>query len=327
LTLYLREEEVKELFSAKEAVASMEECFSKSGLGETAEKPRLQIDTNDGWLRVQAAAMLDENRMGFKAYSLTRNFGPRYLAYLYDSSSGELLSIMDADHLTMLRTAATCAVATKHLANEDASSIGLLGSGRLAKASLETILLVRPIKTLKVFSPTKEHREQFAKDAKNEYGLEATAVDEPKEAVKDCDIAVTATGNMTRAPLVFGGSFAVGTHINAIGAVGKGRAEIDSTAFKMAETVVVDSVEECVANSQELIDAMNLGVVAKSDLVELAWLVSSQATGRTSREEITLFKSQGSGLQDVVAASWVNNLAVKSHLGTEVGKIGSATRS
>jgi alanine dehydrogenase len=327
LTLYLREEEVKKVFSAKEAVSSMEDCFSKSGLGETAEKPRLQIDTNDGWLRVQAAAVLDQNRMGFKAYNFTKNFGPSYLVYLYNSSSGELISIMDADHLTMLRTAATCAVATKYLANEDASSIGLLGSGRLAKASLETILLVRPIMTLKVFSPTKEHREQFAEDAKNKYALEATAVDAPMEAVKDCDIVVTATGNMTRVPLVFGGSFPAGTHVNAIGAVGEGRAEIDSTTFKRAETVVVDSVEECVANSQELMDAMNLGLVAKSDLVELGWLVSSQATGRTSREEITLFKSQGSGLQDVVAASWVHKLAVKAHLGTEVGEIGRVTRN
>jgi ornithine cyclodeaminase/alanine dehydrogenase-like protein (mu-crystallin family) len=211
------------------------------------------------------------------------------------------------------------------LARKDSQVLGILGTGPQAKALVEAVSLVRPLKTVKVFSRTAAKREMFARDFEDS-NLDIVSVIEPKTAVRHSDVVGLATNNNTMNPIVFADWFSEGTHINAIGAVGKGRVELDDTIFQRSSKVVVDSLEECLQGSQEIINAIEAGVLDKDQLIELSDIISGKEKGRVSPDEITLFKSQGSGFQDVIIASKVYKLAKEEGLGKEIGEIGKALR-
>jgi ornithine cyclodeaminase/alanine dehydrogenase-like protein (mu-crystallin family) len=195
--------------------------------------------------------------------------------------------MMDGRLITEERTASVSAVATKHLARSDASVLALIGSGVQARSHLKALRLVRDFTDVRVWSP--RNADAFAK----EHGVTAAASAE--EAVRGASVIVTATGSTT--PVLRGEWLSPGAHINAVGAPRPDWRELDDEVLRRS-TIFVDSREACMKESGDVIAA---GKIAG----EIGEVVASTVAGRRSDDEITLFKSVGLAVEDVVTADYV----------------------
>ena len=210
---------------------------------------------------------------------------PTHMAtiFLADPETGAPLAVMDGTFITEMRTAAVSAAATKLLAPPDAKILSILGSGVQARSHVEALRLVRRFEEVRVWSLTKAHAEQFAKQ------IGATAMS-AEEVVRGADVVVTATSSKT--PVLRGTWLKAGCHVNAVGACRPDWRELDDEA--MREVVFVDSREAAMKESGDVILS---GAKIYADLGEaLAGKVPARAN------EITIFKSLGMAVEDIAAA-------------------------
>jgi thiomorpholine-carboxylate dehydrogenase len=203
--------------------------------------------------------------------------------FLCDPETGGPLAIMDGRLITEMRTAAVSAAATKLLAPRDATILAILGSGVQAHSHVEALRLVRNFEEIRVWSPTKEHAERFAK----EIGATATSVE---QAISGADVIVTATNSKT--PVLKGAWLKRGCHVNAIGACRPDWRELDDEA--MRNVVFVDSREGATKESG---DVMLSGANIHAELGEA---LAGKVPPRTN--ETTIFKSLGMAVEDIAAA-------------------------
>jgi alanine dehydrogenase len=209
------------------------------------------------------------------------------LIVMFRPETGEPRAVMDGRLITEMRTAAASAVATRLLARENASVLGILGSGVQAKSHLAALRHVRPFKEVRVWSP--RNAPAFAE----RHGLKAVASAE--EAVRGADVVVVAVSATT--PVLRGSWLSPGTHVNAIGATRPEWRELDDDLVTTAR-VFVDSREAALRESGDVI-------AAKSEVTEIGAVVTGVAPGRRNDHEITLFKSVGVAVEDVAAAALV----------------------
>jgi ornithine cyclodeaminase/alanine dehydrogenase-like protein (mu-crystallin family) len=212
---------------------------------------------------------------------------------LFRAETGEPLVTMDGRLITEERTAAVSAVATQLLARPDASVLALLGSGVQARSHLKALRLVRTFREVRVWSP--RHAGEFAR----EFGVRATATAE--EAVHGADVVVTATS--ARTPVLHGEWLSPGAHVNAVGAPRPDWRELDDAVFRRAR-LYVDSREAAPRESGDVIGS------GAAIFAELGEVVAGTRPGRQSHDEITLFKSLGLAVEDVVAADLVYRKAL-----------------
>ncbi len=206
---------------------------------------------------------------------------------LFQPETGAPLAIMDGRLITEMRTAAASAVATKCLARAESSVLAILGSGVQAGSHLEALRLVRPFWDVRVWSP------RNAKAFADRRGVRAAQTAE--EAVRGADVVVVAVNSRT--PVLEGRWLAPGTHVNAIGATRPDWRELDDDLVTRAR-VFVDSREAACKESGDVIAAGNV-------VGEIGEVVAGKKPGRLNPEEITLFKSVGVAVEDVVSAALV----------------------
>ena len=211
------------------------------------------------------------------------------LIVMFKAETGEPLAVMDGRLITEMRTAAASAVATERLARQDASVLGILGSGVQAKSHLAALRQVRSFKEVRVWSP--RNAAAFAQ----RHGVTAAAT--AADAVRDADVVVVAASATT--PILQGRWLSPGTHVNAIGATRPEWRELDDDLVTTAR-IFVDSREAALRESGDVI-ASRRG----SEVTEIGAVVSGADPGRRSAEEITLFKSVGVAVEDVAAAALV----------------------
>jgi ornithine cyclodeaminase/alanine dehydrogenase-like protein (mu-crystallin family) len=196
----------------------------------------------------------------------------------------------------------------------------LLGAGGQAWAHLQAIALVRELRRVRVFSPTRENREAFAARAREELGLPAEVSDSAQQAVEGADLVVAATN--TSAPIVSGAWLEPGAHVVSIvsGDERMQRRELDDDVFRRAQRVVVHSKEIAITqNHGDLAGPVAAGIVSWEKIHDLAELVAGQAPGRASEDEVTVFKNNvGLGLQFAAVASTVYEDARRSGVGREL---------
>ena len=209
------------------------------------------------------------------------------LIQLFDPATGEPLVTMDGRLITEMRTAAASAVATERLARPEAAILAILGSGVQARSHLDALRLVRPLGEVRVWSP------RGAGAFAERHGVQAARSAE--DAVRGADVIVVATSSRT--PVLQGAWLAPGAHVNAVGAVRPDWRELDDAALRRAR-LYVDSRE---AATREAGDVIAWG----APYAELGEVVAGTRPGRQSAEEITLFKSVGVAVEDVVAADLV----------------------
>ncbi len=314
-TLYLSEADVTQLLDIRMAIDAVEDAFRNLAAGEAANVPRQRAQAPGIVLHSMSAAAPYLGLVGWKCYTTTKQ-GARFLVGLYDSQSGALVALIEADRMGQLRTGAATAVAAEWMAPLEATEAGLFGTGHQAETQLAAIAAARPIKEVFVYGRKEEKRLAFAEKMSAQLSIEVTPVDRPQEAAEDLPIVVTAT---TSAEPVFDGSWlAEGAFVAAVGSNWLKRAEIDSKVVRRADNIVCDSIEACRHEAGDFTDALEKGVFDWSRAVELADVVAGRAVGRSKPESITLFKSVGLAIEDVALGAKLLELAHEQGVGIDL---------
>jgi len=262
-----------------------------------------------------AAALLDEKLAGMKIYTITPTAW-RFVVLLFAGDMGELLAMIEADHLGRLRTGAASGIATKYLARANATRVGLIGAGRQARTQLEAVTRVRKLTAVRVFCRDESRRRDFCREMTERLALEVEPAESAEAAVRFGDIIITAT--TAGEPVVRGDWLRPGAHLNVIGSNMTNRREVDDSTLARASVVAVDSLEQAKEEAGDLV--VGLGNLGRGweGVVELCAIVGGARRGRTSDEEITLFKSCGIALWDVAAAGYVYRQALEKGKGKEM---------
>jgi ornithine cyclodeaminase/alanine dehydrogenase-like protein (mu-crystallin family) len=222
---------------------------------------------------------------------------------------------MDSGSVTMLRTAAATAVAAKYLARPDARTATVVGCGVQGEIQLAAIAAVLPVQRALMLDTDQARAEAAAARATSALGLRAEAAKDLRAALRESDVCVTCTPS--RRAYVMAPDIAPGTFIAAVGADSQGKQEIDPKLVATA-TLVVDVIDQC-AEIGELQHALSGGLMTREQVhAELSDVVAGRRPGRTRADEITIFDSSGTALQDVAAAIAVYEKAQATGRGTEV---------
>lgn len=299
--LFLNEEQVRHHLRMADLIPAMEKALIDFSASKVTQPVRsiIKVDPPGGFLGLMPA--LTPDGLGLKAvtfYPSNAELGiPTHMAtiFLIDPETGTPLAIMDGRLITEMRTAAVSAAATKLLAAPDSKILAILGSGVQAHSHVDALRLVRQFEEIRVWSPTKEHAKQFAK----EIGAIVVSVE---EAVRGADVVVTATNSKT--PVLKGSWLKPGCHVNAVGACRPDWRELDEKA--MANVVFVDSREGALKESGDVI--LSGGTI----YAELGEALAGKIPARAN--ETTIFKSLGMAVEDIAAAMLVyRSLTEESH--------------
>ena len=305
--LFLTEEQVRKHLRMADLIPAMEKALIEFSAGKVTQPVRSVIKVDaaaaTGFLGLMPA--LTPDGLGLKAvtfYPSNAERGiPTHMAtiFLVDPQTGEPLAIMDGRLITEMRTAAVSAAATKLLASSDAKVLTILGSGVQARSHVEALRLVRKFQETRVWSPTREHAERFAR----EIGAKATSA---QEAVRGADVIVTVTNSKT--PVLKGLWMKPGCHVNAIGACRPDWRELDDQAMKES-VIFVDSREGAAKESGDVILS---GTKIYAELGEaLAGKVGSHS------DKTTIFKSLGMAVEDIAAAMLVYHKSISARLSAD----------
>ena len=315
MTLFLTESDVQELLTMDRALECVEATFVAQGNERAINRSRERIIMPHLSLHYLAGALPDSQLLGMKVYTVSREVA-RFLVLLYDAASGRLLSLMQADHLGRIRTGAASGIATKYLARPDATRMGLIGTGRQARTQLQAIAQVRKLTAVKVFGRDKDRLQRFCREMSEDLGIPVEPALTAEEATRFGEIVSTAT--TAQQPVVFGEWLQVGAHVNAVGANAANRRELDDEAVARASLIAVDSLEQGRKESGDLIQALaNLGR-GWEGIIELYAVVAGKHQGRSSADQITLFKSHGIALWDVAVAGYVYQQALQQGKGKQL---------
>ena len=314
MTLFITEEEVGNLLDMRSALEAVEEVLRQQAEGRATNRPRRRVALRGSMLNVMYAGAPEIGALGLKAYTVARA-GARFYTMLFDPESGELLSIMQSDKLGQLRTGAASGVATRHLAREDADSLGLYGAGWQAESQLEAIAAVKKLSRVVVHTRTEESRKAFAEKMSDRLGMEIETTHAPEEPAVQ-DIVVTSTSS--KEPVLLGEWLKPGTHVNATGSNFLFKSEIDRYVVNRASLVTIDSREELGLEAGSLLQPFETGVVIPEAVRELGQVIAGQVPGRQAPEDITLFASQGIPLEDLAVARLVYDRAVEEGVGREM---------
>ena len=297
--MILNEDDVRRLLSMGELIPAMERALTDLSSGRVVQPLRAVVPVADhsGFLGIMPAYA--GRALGAKLVTFfpeNRDLHTHHATIvLFRPETGEPLVTMDGRLITEMRTAAVSAVATKALARPDASVLAILGSGVQARSHLEALPRVRPLSEVRVWSP---HRAGVFAER---FGVRAAA--SAQDAIVGADVVVVATTSKT--PVLRGDWLSPGTHVNAVGASRPDWRELDDEVLARARVFV----EEREAASKESGDVIAAGRIA----AEIGEVVLGTAPGRVSPEEITLFKSVGVAVEDVVAADLVYRVAAAEH--------------
>jgi ornithine cyclodeaminase/alanine dehydrogenase-like protein (mu-crystallin family) len=297
------------------ALECVEASFVAQGNNRAVNRPRERILLPHVSLHYMAGALPESQHMGIKIYTATPE-GVRFLLLLFDTVSGRLLSLMQADHLGRIRTGAASGIATKYLARADASRAAVIGTGRQARTQLQGIARVRKLTGVRAFGRDLNRLQGFCREMSEDLGVPVEPASSAEEATRFGEIVSTAT--TAQQPVVRGECLQPGAHVNAIGANMANRRELDDEAIRRATLIAVDSLEQSRKESGDLIQGLaNLGRGWES-VIELHSVVTGKHPGRSSADQITLFKSHGIALWDVAAAGFVYEQALQQGKGREL---------
>src|SRR5437764_1305906 len=292
--LFLDEEQVRHHLRMVDLIPAMEKALIDFSAGKVTQPVRsvikVEVAAATGFLGLMPA--LTPNVLGLKAvtfYASNAERGiPTHMAtiFLVDPETGTPLAIMDGRLITEMRTAAVSSAATKLLAPPDAKVLAILGSGVQARSHVEALQLVRKFEEIRVWSPTREHAQRFAKE------IGATAMSD-EGAVRGADVIVTVTNSKT--PVLKGAWLKPGCHVNAIGACRPDWRELDDDS--MRNVVFVDSREGALKESGDVI------LSGAKIYAELGEALAGKVPARAN--ETTIFKSLGMAVEDIAAAMHV----------------------
>jgi ornithine cyclodeaminase len=320
----LTEDHVKSLLSMSELISAMEAAVARFSAREVLQPVRtvLTVGPTHAYFGLMPAYIEQPTRLGAKLVTVFndnhRRGLPSHLAtiVLLDPETGALLALMDGRYITEARTAAVSAVSARHLSRTDAATLAIIGSGVQARSHLEAYADVRTLRDVRVWSPNERSRERFVEEMSGQVPAQLHNSRSAREAVEGADLVVLVTSSPT--PVIDDAWVAPGAHVVSVGACRPDQREM---------------APELVARSRLFVDSRAAALVESGDVVmglaerrfdeghiagELGELVLNRVAGRTSPEQITVFKSLGMAVEDVVTADLVFRRAIESGAGTEL---------
>jgi alanine dehydrogenase len=313
MKLYLSESDVLACLPMSKAMELLDGAFHMLAAGTAVNQPRRRVILPTGSvLHYMAAGTPDY--FGLKAYSVNAKTGAHFEVLLYRSSDGQPLATLEANYLGQIRTGAASGVATKYLAREDAAVAAIIGSGFQAETQLEAIANARQLREVRVWSRKQDRREAFAQRCSEKFKLNVTAKSTARECVEGADIIVTATSS--KDPVIEADWIAPGAHVNGSGSNWAERRELPTDLiYGRAAIVAVDSIEGAKLESGDLLIPLRESPGREFPGVELSDIIAGKLPGRTSPDQITVFKSNGLAVEDVVVAGHIYEEALRRGLG------------
>ena len=307
--VYITEEEVAKKIPVHKAVQLARLAYVKLSTGQASNPERAWLTSPEG----TSVYAMPSHVTGLKTISVKiARYNPNNpehglpsvmaTVHMYDASTGREVAEVEAENLTVLRTAASSAVATNLLARDDAMNLGIFGTGRQAEAHIPAIRQVRSIREITVYSRDKASREAFARKTSRIYETTVKPADSPEKVLADSDILVLATNSKT--PLFPGELVKPWAHVNAIGAALPDARETD-TALVKRSTIAVDSKPQALKTYGDIVIPLREGAISETDITELGDLLVHPIFKERSLDRITLFKSGGLAVLDAVFAEYL----------------------
>jgi len=324
-TLVLARRDVLALLDPDRCADAVEAALRAHAEGRTLPPGVLATPAADGGFHVKAAGLRVGGGRAYYAAKVNANFphNPARRALptiqgvvaLLDADDGAVLALLDSGAITALRTAGATAVAARHLARADARSVAVIGCGAQGHAQLRALARVRPVAHVRAHDRDPAAARAFADAMTRELGVPVEPAPDPRAAAARADVVVTCTTSCRA--LLDAGDVAPGAFVAAVGADAPEKQEL-APALLAASAVVVDVLEQCAAIG-DLHHALAAGVVRREDVrAELADVVSGRVRGRRSDDEVVVFDSTGTALEDVAAAAVVYERARALGRGVEI---------
>jgi len=296
VAIFLSESDVKQLLTVDMAMEAVESAHRDLALGLAQDTPRVRTRLPQTVLHMLQGALPAQGVIGYKAYTTNRS-GNRFLVYLFDSASGVLQAVIEADYLGMVRTGAASGVAAKWLARPESRVAGIFGSGWQAEGHVRAICAALPLQQVKVFGRNLEKLAAFCTRLQAVTGVEVVPAASAEATVRGSDLLGTVT--TASLPLFDADWLEAGTHINAAGSNALIRQELSEGVVRRCAVVCVDAVPTALAEAGDLLPLLEKGRLHARQLVELGDVMIARRAGRQNSDEITLFESQGMAIQDL----------------------------
>ena len=320
----LTEDHVKSLLPMSDLISAMEAAVARFSAGEVLQPVRtvLTVGPTRAYFGLMPAYIEQPARLGAKLVTVFNDNHarglPSHLAtiVLLDPDTGSLLALMDGRYITEARTAAVSAVSARHLAKPGAAVLAIIGSGVQARSHLEAFSEVRALDEVRVWSPQSRSRERFVEEMTGHVPVAIRAADTAEAAVRDADLIVLATSSPT--PVIDEAWVSAGAHVVSVGACRPDQREM-APGLVARSRFFVDSRAAALVESGDVVMGIRDGLFDKTHVAgELGEAVLGRVDGRTSDDQITVFKSLGMAVEDVVTADLVFRRAVETGAGTEL---------
>lgn len=326
MPLLLTEADLGRALEMGALVPAMRDALLRFSRGDVVQpvRPTLRVEPAGGYYSTMPAYLRDERggALGMKSVTFfPGNAGgphPTHLAtiLLLDPANGAPLAVLDGRLVTEMRTAAVTAVSVELLARKGAGRLAILGSGVQARSHLRAVAQVRALTSVRVWSRTASHAQRFVRDMAGTVACPLTAAPSVAEAMRGADVVVAVTS--AREPIVEAAWLEPGMHLCAVGSSAPDMRELDGATVARCR-VFVDARASAAAEAGDLIMARAEGRIGPDHVVAELGEVVAGAPGRRSDGDITLFKSLGLAVEDVVAARLAYERALELRLGAEIG--------
>ncbi|WCD93310.1 MULTISPECIES: ornithine cyclodeaminase family protein [unclassified Microbacterium] len=318
LPLFLTDADVEALADLPSAIDAIRAAYS-APVDDARNPGRIFADSGREWMRVMPSVPASGRLFGAKSINGSFADGLRvsYLISLFDRDTADLVALVDGNRVTGLRTAATTAVGAAALVPDRPLTVGVIGSGFEAQSHTAALALVARFASVRVFSPTRANREAFAERFSAELGVPVTAVDSAEQAARDADLVLCAARSRDESPTVQADWIGPNTTVISIGSTTPAQRELPADLIARATLVVADGVDEVVHGSGDMRAAAAAGIDVESITASLNDVLRGDREVDVERG-IRIYKSTGSGLQDVVVAETLVDLARERGVGTEL---------
>ena len=325
MALLLNRSDVQQVLTMAKAIDVVEAAFAELA-NNTAEMPprTVMIDPAvGGWIAYMPAYLKSGGGLGVKAVTVYKDNPTKFglpttigTILVQDNQTGEVVAAMDGGYLTAVRTGAVSGVATRHMARPDSKVGGVLGAGVQARQQAVAVAEASNVDTILTFSLDDDtSRREFADWVAQATGLDVQLATSTEALCRESDIVALATTAAN--PIVNATWWKPGAHINAIGSHAPGIRELDTASIQRAR-IICDQLDACMAEAGDLQIPVEDGDYAWSDIAgNLGDVVNGNTPGRTSDDEVTIFKSVGLAIQDISCAALVYREAVANDIGQE----------
>jgi len=325
MVLILTKMDLEKVLAMREVIEVVEGAFAQLAKGTVTMPLRtiIGVDKYKGFVLYMPAYLEGSDALAVKIVSLYEENLEKYglptifaTIQLNDPKTGMPLALMEGGYITAMRTGAASGVATKYLARGNSRAVGIIGTGVQARAQLWAVREARNVEKVFVYDAVAGRARGYAEEMSERLGVNIVPVSSAEKAVREADILITAT--TAKEPVLNSNWLQPGTHINAIGWMGRDARELDSNTVKGAK-LVVDSKEAVLAESGDILIPIREGVITKDHLyAELGEIVIGRKAGRISDNEITLWKSVGLAIQDAATAKLAYQKAQEMNVGREI---------